>query len=113
MWWRIRHWKNYKRKYKSTDRKIVHIIDEWDVAFRNKNFDSKSGEKYLNYLTVLIKDNEYIALTYMTGILPIRSYLIDSFIGGVFNEFTITSDCYFSEYIGFTDSDIKELCKNH
>jgi len=102
-----------KEIYKSTDRKIVLIIDEWGVALRQKNYDSKSSEKYLNYLTVLIKDNEYIALTYMTGILPIRSYRIDSFIGGVFNEFTITSDCYFSEYIGFTDSDIKELCKNH
>ena len=102
-----------KEIYKSTHREIVLIIDEWDVALRNKNFDSKSSEKYLNFLTELIKDNEYIALTYMTGILPIRSYLIDSFIGDVFNEFTITSDCYFSEYIGFTDSEIKELCKNH
>jgi len=42
--------------YKSTHCKIVHIIDEWDLVFRDEKKDKESKIEYLNFLTLLIKD---------------------------------------------------------
>ena len=49
--------------YKSTNRKIVLIIDERDLVLRDESRDTKSKNEYLKFLTLLIKSNENIALT--------------------------------------------------
>ncbi|OUM57108.1 hypothetical protein PIROE2DRAFT_18009 [Piromyces sp. E2] len=98
---------------KITNRKIFLIIDEWDIILRDDKHDTESKKKYLNFLTLLIKDNEFIVLTYMTGILPIKNYGLNSNLRGVFDEFTMISNNYIAEYVGFTDDDIEELCKKY
>lgn len=57
-----------------TQDQFVFIIDEWDCIFREYKFDKKSQEKYLDFLRLLFKGQPYIALVYMTGILPIKKY---------------------------------------
>ena len=50
---------------------FVIIIDEWDAIFREYREDEESQKIYLDFLRDWMKDKEYIALAYMTGILPI------------------------------------------
>ncbi|OUM66685.1 hypothetical protein PIROE2DRAFT_5996 [Piromyces sp. E2] len=102
-----------KKIYERTHREIVLIIDEWDLIFRDKRYDIQSAIEYLNFLTLLIKCNQYVALTYMTGILPIKNHGLQSSVRGVFNEFTMISNRLVAEYVGFTEDDVEELCKKH
>ena len=53
---------------------FVFVIDEWDCIFRMRNTDQDSQTMYLNFLRNLLKDKSYVALAYMTGILPIKKY---------------------------------------
>ncbi len=59
--------------YNKTKRPFVVIIDEWDCIFREYITDKKAQEKYLDFLRDLLKDKGYVALAYMTGILPIKN----------------------------------------
>lgn len=58
----------------STGHQFVVIIDEWDAIFRIRKEDKDGQTEYLNFLRDWLKDKPYIALAYMTGILPIKKY---------------------------------------
>ena len=51
---------------------FVILIDEWDCLFREYKQDKEAQRKYLDFLRVWLKDKDYVALAYMTGILPIK-----------------------------------------
>lgn len=53
---------------------FVFIIDEWDCVFRVFPRDTSVQTQYLDYLRFLLKDQSYVALAYMTGILPIKNF---------------------------------------
>lgn len=53
---------------------FVIVIDEWDAIFREYKEDKEGKKKYLEFLRDCMKDKTYIALVYMTGILPIKKY---------------------------------------
>lgn len=59
--------------YRNTQRQIVIIIDEWDCVFREEKNHKQEQEVYLDFLRDLLKDKDYVALAYMTGILPIKN----------------------------------------
>jgi len=92
-----------------TKRKIVLIIDEWDLILRKNKDDKVSHNIYFVFLTSLINDN--IALTYLTGILPIKRYGLNSDLAGIFTEYSMTSPGYMAKYVGFTDDEVKALCE--
>ncbi len=69
---------------------FVLVIDEWDCIFRIHKFDTDSQTKYLNFLRNILKDKSYVALAYMTGILPIKKYGEHSALN-MFTEFSMTS----------------------
>lgn len=59
----------------ATGNKFIVIIDEWDILIRDKANNQKVQEKYINFLRRMFKGVEpakYIALAYLTGILPIK-----------------------------------------
>lgn len=59
----------------ATKRKFVIIIDEWDVLIRDEGSNLKIQEEYINFLRGMFKGTmptRYIALAYLTGILPIK-----------------------------------------
>ena len=58
--------------YSETKTSFIFLIDEWDCIFRVHQNDREAQTKYLDYLRNLLKDKAYIALAYMTGILPIK-----------------------------------------
>ena len=91
---------------------FVFIIDEWDCVFRIKRFNIEDQTKYLNFLRNLLKDQSYVALAYMTGILPIKKYGEHSALN-MFTEISVVDAANYAEFTGFTDDEVKALCKKY
>ena len=98
--------------YSTSDRKFVIIIDEWDCIFREYKEDHKAQEQYLDFLRDLLKDKNYIGLAYMTGILPIKKYGTHSALN-MFMEFSMKNPKGLSDFVGFTEDEVKPLCKKY
>ena len=98
--------------YAETEEEFIFIVDEWDCIFREKETDSRSQERYLDFLRNLFKDQDYVSLVYMTGILPIKKYGTHSAIN-IFREISMTNTEEFAEYVGFTESEVKALCEQY
>ena len=61
------------------------------------------------FLRGLLKDQPYVALAYMTGVLPMKQYSTGSALN-MFKEYTMLRDPYFEEYFGFTQEEVAQLC---
>lgn len=91
---------------------FVFIIDEWDCIFRMRNTDQDSQTMYLNFLRNLLKDKSYVALAYLTGILPIKKYGEHSAIN-MFTEVSMTDPREYAEVTGFIEAEVSELCQKY
>jgi hypothetical protein len=58
-----------------TKDKFIFIFDEWDYIFANNLFEENQND-FLEFLRNLLKDHPYVALAYMTGVLPIKKYIL-------------------------------------
>ena len=97
--------------YSATGQTFIIIIDEYDVLVREQA-DKKLFESYLGFLNGLFKSatlRPAISLAYLTGILPIVRDKVQSKLNN-FEEYTILKAYELSEYIGFTDDEVKSLC---
>ena len=101
-----------EKLYSKSKEQFIFIIDEWDCIFRNKNFDEDTQTAYLDFLRDLLKDKAYVALAYMTGILPIKKYGNHSALN-MFDEFSMTDPGEYAQYIGFTEDEVKMLCMQY
>lgn len=99
-----------------TGNKFVVIIDEWDALFREAKDDAAIQKEYVQMLRGLFKGgsstDETIAAAYMTGILPIKKYGTESALTD-FQEFTMTRPAKLAKYVGFTEAEVKKLCKKY
>ncbi len=98
--------------YEQKGTPFIFILDEWDCIFRENRDDTESQKIYLDFLRDLFKDREYVALAYMTGILPIKKYGVHSALN-MFTEISMTNTREYSEFTGFTESEVKELCEKY
>jgi hypothetical protein len=98
-----------ERIFAHTRKGFIFIIDEWDCIFREKQEDKTAQIVYLDFLRDLFKDQPYINLVYMTGILPIKKYGTHSALN-MFSEFSMTSPKRLAEYVGFTEAEVQVLC---
>lgn len=98
--------------YGSTKRQFVIVIDEWDAVFRVWKEDKEGQTVYLDFLRDSLKDKAYVALAYMTGILPIKKYGKHSALN-MFTEYSMMAPLEFAPYTGFTDDEVRTLCKKH
>lgn len=98
--------------YQESKIPFVVLIDEWDCIFREYKENKEEQEKYLDFLRDLLKDKSYIALAYMTGILPIKKYGTHSALN-MFDEYTMTNPRELAEFVGFTAEEVKELCEKY
>ncbi|MDO4475557.1 MAG: AAA family ATPase [Lachnospiraceae bacterium] len=98
--------------YAETKRSFVVLIDEWDCLFREYADDIEAQKKYLDFLRMWLKDQDYIALAYMTGILPIKKYGTHSALN-MFTEFSMTDPGALAEYFGFTETEVEDLCASY
>ena len=69
-------------------------------------------KKYLDFLRAWLKDKDYVALAYMTGILPIKKYGSHSALN-MFTEYSMTDPGDMAEYFGFTEQEVSDLCKKY
>ena len=95
--------------FSSTGRQFVIILDEWDCIFREYPHDEEAQRLYLDFLRNLLKDKEYVALAYMTGILPIKKYGTHSALN-MFTEFSMEHPDQMAQFVGFTEEETKNLC---
>ena len=98
--------------YLKTKHPFVVLIDEWDCLFREYQQDKEVQKQYLDFLRAWLKDKDYVALAYMTGILPIKKYGSHSALN-MFTEYSMTDPGDLAEYFGFTDDKVKELCAEY
>ena len=99
----------------ATGNTFVIIIDEWDVLIRDEANNKELQEEYINFLRGMFKGTEptkYIALAYLTGILPIKKLKTQSALNN-FEEFTMLDAGPLASYIGFTDDEVKQLCEKY
>ena len=91
---------------------FVFIIDEWDCVFRFFKNDTEGQQYYLDFLRNLLKEKEYVALDYATGIFPVKKYGKHSALN-MYHEFSINDAAPYSEFMGFTENETEELCKKY
>ena len=101
-----------KDVYNYTKHPFVILIDEWDCLFREYQQDQEAQKKYLDFLRFWLKDKEYVALAYITGILPIKKYGSHSALN-MFTEYSMTDSGNLAEYFGFTEAEVQELCEKY
>lgn len=93
----------------ATGDEFIFIIDEWDYLFSHDIYRENQGD-FLEFLRDLLKDRAYVALVYMTGVLPIKKYSTGSALN-MFKEYTMLRDSCFEEYFGFTEGEVEALCR--
>lgn len=99
---------------KPDGKKFVFIIDEWDAIIREAANDDTAQKAYLNLLREWFKNSNFtskaVAAVYMTGILPIKKNGSQSAISD-FQEYSILNPDQFTEFTGFTEREVRNLCK--
>ena len=100
--------------YQKTKIPFVIIIDEWDCVIRNSGNEALV-HKYLQFLHSLFKSEEskaFLALAYITGILPIKKIKDESALNN-FDEYTMLKSKPITKYFGFTEKEVKDLCEKY
>ncbi|MCD7883712.1 MAG: ATP-binding protein [Lachnospiraceae bacterium] len=98
--------------HEEKNEKFILVLDEWDCIFHKTYTTDEDRRNFINWLAALTKDTGYVALTYMTGVLPIAKYSSGSTINN-FQEYTMATDDLFSEYFGFTEAEVDELYQRY
>ncbi len=101
-----------RRIYVKTKKKFIFLIDEWDCVMRERQESEELQKQYLDFLRNLLKDQPYVALAYMTGILPVKKYGVHSALN-MFWEYSMTDQFDLEEFTGFTEDEVKELCRQY
>ena len=94
-----------------TGNRFIVIIDEWDVLIRDEAQNQNIQEAYIGLLRRMFKGIEptkYMALAFLTGILPIKKLKTQSALNN-FDEFTMLGSGNMAPYIGFTEEEVKSL----
>ncbi|MGN0606877.1 MAG: AAA family ATPase [Oscillospiraceae bacterium] len=101
--------------FNATGERFIVIIDEWDCLFREAKDNQRLQDEYVKFLRTMFKGvaaDAFIKLAYITGILPIKKYGTQSALNN-FREYTMINPNKLAEYIGFTESEVKELCDKY
>ena len=101
-----------KDVYSHTGHPFVILIDEWDCLFREYKHSEEAQKKYLDFLRAWLKDQSYVALAYMTGILPVKKYGSHSALN-MFTEYSMTEPGDMAPYFGFTKDEVQTLCETY
>ena len=99
--------------FEHTGRRFVIVIDEWDCIIRDAKDEHELIMEYLSYLRGFFKTEEskrFLALGYITGILPIKKFEGESAMNN-FIEYTMPHPGDLVRYFGFTEEEMEELCK--
>lgn len=97
---------------RATKDSFIFILDEWDSIFYKNFMKNKEEDKmaYLEFLNGLLKDQPYVELAYMTGVLPIAKYSSGSALN-VFKEYSFLDDHTYDAFFGFSEHEVRKLCE--
>lgn len=102
-------WDAFNNVYElEEDVKFIFILDEWDFIFHRSFVTEADKQDYISFLSNLLKDQPYVELAYMTGILPIAKYSSGSELN-MFLEYTMVTEEKYCEYFGFTQTETENL----
>ncbi len=93
----------------ATSSSFIFIMDEWDSIFYRDFMTSGDKSEYLRFLKNLLKDQPYVELAYMTGVLPIAKYSSGSELN-MFREYNFMNDHKFEPFFGLTEEEVRSLC---
>lgn len=91
---------------------FIFILDEWDSVFHEEFMGEKEKVRYLKFLKGLLKDQPYVELAYMTGVLPITKYSSGSELN-MFHEYNFMNDHIYEAYFGLSEAEVGQLCQQH
>lgn len=94
--------------FEKTKEKFIFVIDEWDAVFHMSFISEENQKEYLIFLKSLLKDQVYVELAYMTGVLPIAKYSSGSELN-MFMEYDMTVMERFSDFFGFAEEEVDRL----
>lgn len=95
--------------YQKTGIPFIIVIDDYDYMIRKNEVSAEDASIYLNWLTSLLKDKSYVALAYVTGILPIDNLRVSCGLN-MFYEYTMVTGKELAPYFGLTEEFVKDLC---
>lgn len=101
-------WDNLQLIFEKTDQRFIFVMDEWDAIFLKSFIQNEDKVNYLAFMRDLLKDQPYVELAYMTGVLPISKYSSGSELN-MFLEYDMATRKKFSEYFGFLDTEVDIL----
>lgn len=87
-------------------KQFIFVLDDWDYILRRDIIPEADRERYMDFLTCLLKDQNYVALAFATGILP-------SGRGDLFCDFTLDSQTLYNNSCGFTDGEVDQLYETY
>ena len=98
---------------------VTHDVDEMLTILQKRlikelklKYPDYVDSEYLDFLRAWLKDKDYVALAYMTGILPIKKYGSHSALN-MFTEYSMTNPREMTEFFGFTEREVYELCRQY
>ena len=101
--------------YKEDLVKFIVIIDEYDCIIREAPEDDALILQYLRYIRGFFKTEEskrFLALGYITGILPIKKIKGESALNN-FSEYTMADSAELTTFFGFTQGEVDDLCEKY
>lgn len=101
-----------EKLYSKSKEKFVFIIDGWDYVFGIEKENTQAQKKYVDFLGDLLKDQMYVSLACMTGILPVKKYKIQSALN-MFLDYSMVHPAEYAEYTGFTEEEVSGLCEKY
>ena len=101
-------WDILQLVFEETKTKFIFVLDEWDAIFHMSFVSENERREYLLFLKNLLKDQAYVELVYMTGVLPIAKYSSGSELN-MFAEYDMATKERFGAYFGFLDCEVDSL----
>ena len=102
-------WDAFNNIYELEDEvEFIFVFDEWDFIFNQSFATIEDKMAFTQFLSNLLKDQPYVKLAYMTGILPISKYSSGSELN-MFYEYTMITEEKYSEFFGFTEKEVNTL----
>ena len=107
---RGKKYSSVSQMFRDSQESFVFIFDEWDSVFGKDFMTDADRNAYLTFLKNLLKDQPYVGLAYMTGVLPIAKYSSGSELN-MFDEFHFMNDTVYDVYFGFSEEEVRGLCE--
>ncbi len=106
-------WDILTQIYEAEDNaRFIFVLDEWDFIFHRDFASDRDRAAFVEFLSNLLKGKGYVKLVYMTGILPIAKYSSGSELN-MFCEYTMATEEKYSEYFGFTETEVDQLFQRY